>query len=636
MAKAKDDVFDFGASDFETILKTSTFVDKTLLIKDIFDETSRILVTAPRRFGKSTNIDMVKRFFEIEVDRDGQRMEIERTHNYILFLGNGLEICEHKEFFYKHFGQHPVIYINYKPLSEIGNYECMLSIFRTVLHQTFVQHIYLLRNTELWVTPASKDLFTKYCDDAGSLVLTVPEIQSGFFLLSRLLYEHFRRKVFVLIDDYDSYANSFILKQNPDINKIISHMQSVNATLLKSNKYVGRAFLTGVLSLTGEGFAALGDVIDYNFLDDHRFCKYYGLTSDKLDTVLSNLVEDREERKETKRTIEEYYRGYKIGNQSIELYSIYSVLRYLKVRKIQNRWCMPEYSESFMSLCKVSEISEVVKQLLLGNSLQVDTSQPLLTTNVLQINDIIKSGKGPCESSILDTFLILLYHFGYLSVNQVLGRGRVILNIPNEEIKYELATVLAKTYQQLYKINSKHIQNFHSIIDSYEPNNICDETFKYFCESISDMFNSSLFQEKSKNDIETILFLHLVTKPEYGRTLTLKLCPSGSVAILVKNKHKVALCVTVKWEQHREMYTTTYTRKMCTTTQTLEKCAEDAHREIRYDEQIYGHYDDLRGRILIVIAFDRREKVETSIAYSYYFKEGDSLRDCRVASVVTH
>lgn len=636
MAKVKDDVFDFSTSDFETILKTRAFVDKTLLIKDIFYETSRILVTAPRKFGKSTNIDMVKRFLEIVVNEAGIPVHGEGSQNYSLFVDNDLEICKHKEFFDKNFGKHPVMYINYKPLSEIDNYECILSIFRTVLHQTFLQHIYLLRSTNLWVTPASKDLFIKYCDDAGSLVLTIPEIQSGFFFLSRLLYERFRQKVFVLIDDYDAYANSFILKQNPDFDKIMSLMQSINANLLKCNKYVGRAFLTGVLSLTGVGFATLGDVIVYKFLDNHRFCKYYGLTSDEIDTILMNLVEDCEERKETKRTIEDYYSGYKIGNQNIEVHNMYSVLRYLNVQEIENHWYIPGYYESFMSLFKVSEISEIVRQLLLGYTLQVDMSQSLSATNILQINDIIKSGKGPCEYSLLDTFLILLYHFGYLSVNQVLGGGMVILNIPNEDIKYKIAIVLAKMYSNLHKINRKHIQNFHSSIDSYEPSNVCDEKFKYLCESINDMFSSPFCQETKKEDIETILILHLVTQRGCGRTLALKHCQSGSVAILVKNKHKVALCVTAKCDQGQS----SRTRR--------EECAKNALRKMideRYYEHIYGHYDDLRGSIMIAIAFSYMskeeyscmvtKKIDASIAYSYYFKEDDSLQNFRVASAVT-
>ncbi len=55
-----------GIEDFKEIIdKNYYFVDKTLLIKDILDNGSKItLFTRPRRFGKTLNMSMLRRFFE--------------------------------------------------------------------------------------------------------------------------------------------------------------------------------------------------------------------------------------------------------------------------------------------------------------------------------------------------------------------------------------------------------------------------------------------------------------------------------------------------------------------------------------------------------------------------------------------
>lgn len=55
-----------GIEDFKEIIdKNCYLVDKTLLIKDILDGGVKVtLFTRPRRFGKTLNMNMLRRFFE--------------------------------------------------------------------------------------------------------------------------------------------------------------------------------------------------------------------------------------------------------------------------------------------------------------------------------------------------------------------------------------------------------------------------------------------------------------------------------------------------------------------------------------------------------------------------------------------
>lgn len=56
-----------GIESFEEIRKYGYYyVDKTLLIKQVLEEGSKVkLFTRPRRFGKTLNMSMLKSFFEI-------------------------------------------------------------------------------------------------------------------------------------------------------------------------------------------------------------------------------------------------------------------------------------------------------------------------------------------------------------------------------------------------------------------------------------------------------------------------------------------------------------------------------------------------------------------------------------------
>ncbi|KYB24835.1 hypothetical protein TcasGA2_TC031298 [Tribolium castaneum] len=81
-----------ASHEFATIKETITFVDKTLFIKCLLSDTSKIvLLTAPRAFGKTTLMDMLKQFLL------GKRS-----------LFENLKICtEETQFFSKHCRSHP-------------------------------------------------------------------------------------------------------------------------------------------------------------------------------------------------------------------------------------------------------------------------------------------------------------------------------------------------------------------------------------------------------------------------------------------------------------------------------------------------------------------------------------------------
>ena len=56
-----------GTSDWARFSRTSYCVDKTLILKDLIDaESTVVLFTRPRRFGKTTMLKMIRAFYEGE------------------------------------------------------------------------------------------------------------------------------------------------------------------------------------------------------------------------------------------------------------------------------------------------------------------------------------------------------------------------------------------------------------------------------------------------------------------------------------------------------------------------------------------------------------------------------------------
>ena len=56
-----------GGDFADLVTKSSIFVDKSLFVKEIIEDNSKvILITMPRRWGKSLNLDILNRFLSIE------------------------------------------------------------------------------------------------------------------------------------------------------------------------------------------------------------------------------------------------------------------------------------------------------------------------------------------------------------------------------------------------------------------------------------------------------------------------------------------------------------------------------------------------------------------------------------------
>ena len=115
-----------------------------MIIKDVFSVSSKILITAPRQFGKSTNINMIKRFLEIEVDPTGSPKPIHTTKNYRLFKDNNLDICTEEDFFNEHFGRHPVVFMDFEPLADVYDFTNMIDMLRIIIAKSFSEHSFLL------------------------------------------------------------------------------------------------------------------------------------------------------------------------------------------------------------------------------------------------------------------------------------------------------------------------------------------------------------------------------------------------------------------------------------------------------------------------------------------------------------
>lgn len=101
------------------------FVDKTIFIKDIFDDNSKvILITRPRRFGKTLNLSMLHHFLAEEVV--GQKTAGLFDKYKIKTIDDGA--------YMQHQGQYPTIFITFKDVKDHNFEHAYSQLVELIVH----------------------------------------------------------------------------------------------------------------------------------------------------------------------------------------------------------------------------------------------------------------------------------------------------------------------------------------------------------------------------------------------------------------------------------------------------------------------------------------------------------------------
>ena len=102
-----------GTSDWARFSRTSYCVDKTLILKDLIDaESTVVLFTRPRRFGKTTMLEMIRAFYEPETLVEGRGMV--KTEAFF----TDKKIWAAGEKYQREQGKHPVIFLSFKDIKQ--------------------------------------------------------------------------------------------------------------------------------------------------------------------------------------------------------------------------------------------------------------------------------------------------------------------------------------------------------------------------------------------------------------------------------------------------------------------------------------------------------------------------------------
>lgn len=427
-----------GVSDFKSATTNYYYVDKTLMIRDFLDAKPMVsLFTRPRRFGKTLNMDMLRVFFE-KTPKDTS----------VYFKDKQIWGCG--EYYTKHQGQYPVIFLTFKDV-KCSTWPDTFQKIKKTISLEFIRHEELENSTKL--SSYEKEQYHLLAGENANEI----DYQMSLQLLSLLLHKHYGKECIIIIDEYDTpIQQGHICDFYP---KTINFMRNLFSGGLKDNPHLAFGFLTGILRVAKESIFSGMNNLKINSILDSDYSSYFGFTKNEVIEMLNYYGYENKYQE-----ICDWYDGYRFGNT--EIFNPWSVINYIANKCFPKAFWQSTGSNEIIGeiISNASnEINENLYKLLCGEKITtyIDTSviYPEVQNNPYSIY----------------SFLLVA---GYLKVASIYpqydGNFMCDVSIPNKEIAFVYEKeILNRTNQNNISISiqqaifSKDASKLQSLLEDF-------------------------------------------------------------------------------------------------------------------------------------------------------------------------
>lgn len=408
-----------GGQSFEAIRTGNYFyVDKTFFIREWWEAGDDVtLITRPRRFGKTLNMDMLKCFFSTEYTGRSDLFE-------------GLDIWKEEK--YRELqGTYPVIFLSFARIKR-DNARSAIDAICNLLSQTYEEYSFLLYSDKL--EKSEKNRYRRYCNGVDA-----ENAPDALNFLSGYLYKHFGKKVLIFLDEYDTPLQEAYVNGYWD--EMSSFIRSLFNSTFKSNQYLERAIMTGITRVSKESiFSDLNNLtVVTTTTDQYETC--FGFTQEEVDNAL-----DKYQLSDQKETVKKWYDGFTFGVVS-DIYNPWSITQFLKYNgKYQPYWANTSDNGLISHELQIADngIKNRMEDLLNGGTIETEIDEQIIFSQ-LETN----------PEAIWSLFLAS----GYLKVvsSKFDGRRyRYVLKITNLEVELMFQSLISLWFRKV----SSHYNDF--------------------------------------------------------------------------------------------------------------------------------------------------------------------------------
>lgn len=428
-----------GMEDFKTIIdKKGYLIDKTLMIQELLDSNTMVsLFTRPRRFGKTLNMSMLRRFFEDERKADGTPAD-----NRYLFEGLAISQCG-KEYL-AHQQQYPVINLSLKSAKQ-PDFEMAYKSLIDEIAGEFRRHKYALEGNVL-----ESEMKKRYTEIQTMTADAVSYAKSIGFL-SNCLAKYHGKKCIILIDEYDVPLENAWFCGFYD--EMIGFIRSLFESALKTNDSLEFGVITGCLRISRESIFTGLNNLKINSVTNSSFGNAFGFTEPEVKELLAYYgLESRFEE------VKSWYDGYAFGNH--EVYNPWSILNYAdEIRKEDTLFPKPYWSNTSSNNI-IRELVEnadqeargEIERLIAGEALEKPIHEEITYEDIHESSDNLWN---------------FLYFTGYLTSRGFEFRDKmtyVKMMIPNQEVSTVYESTVLRWFDK--KLEQKDLRPLMKAIEA--------------------------------------------------------------------------------------------------------------------------------------------------------------------------
>mgnify|MGYP002564209397 CR=1 FL=1 len=389
----------YGISNYEKIINDGYYyVDKTMYIEKLenLPETN-IMFLRPRKFGKTLFTSVLENYYD----------------------------KNKKESFEKLYGN---TYIGKNP-TKLKNSYCILrfnfSGIDTSTEEATIRGFKkeVASSIEVFINRYNLEFHVNKEDEAENIL---DNLFKSFYIQKP------QDKIYVIIDEYDHFANE-LLGFNPEqFRGLVSKNGKVRKwyEILKkgTETVVDRIFITGVAPITLDSLTS-GFNIGTDITQDEEFNEMIGFTEEELKEILKNQEISLKEQEKIIPIMKENYDGYKFCLKAKnQIYNsnmcLYFLSRYIRLGEIPDKLIdtniASDYSKigKMLDLCKGENRLEILRKTVQG--------EPIVNTIIEKFNPAIEFTENDMIS--------MLYYLGYLTISGE-DLGKPELTIPNKVMK---------------------------------------------------------------------------------------------------------------------------------------------------------------------------------------------------------
>ena len=302
------------------------YIDKTMLIYDVIEKGGKVtLFTRPRRFGKTLALSMLRTFFELEYDYDGNVIDKKRYFE-------GKKIMNVDDKILSMMGKYPVIKLSLKSAKQ-PSFKAAAIQLRDEIVSEFDRHNYLKDSDKLSETenalfkellkPKNRDEIKNEKDFSEEIDRYATSLKT----LSVCLKKYHNKNVIILLDEYDvplenAYYEGFY-------KEMVGFIRSLFESALKTNDALERAVITGCLRISKESIFTGLNHLEISSVYNNGFEEAFGFTQSETEKMLIDYgLEDRIPE------AKDWYDGYLFGET--EIYNPWSIIKYIQSIAIKN------------------------------------------------------------------------------------------------------------------------------------------------------------------------------------------------------------------------------------------------------------------------------------------------------------